>query len=138
MASAVDEKKEPTIRFHGFEIYTGKRYVVDTRYTPVRALGAGAYGVVCQCIDTITNTPVAIKLIPHAYDDLVDAKRVIRELKLMRHFNHPYLVKLLDVMEPVHFAKCDDIYIIMEYMPTDLLQVMTQTSDTAHVQFIMY
>jgi len=31
---------------------------------------------------------VAIKKIPKAFDDLVDAKRILREIKLLRHFKH--------------------------------------------------
>jgi len=30
----------------------------------------------------------AIKKIPKAFDDLVDAKRILREIKLLRHFKH--------------------------------------------------
>lgn len=36
----------------------------------------------CVCVQT------AIKKIPKAFDDLVDAKRILREIKLLRHFKH--------------------------------------------------
>jgi serine/threonine protein kinase len=35
-----------------------------------------------------TNEKVAIKKIPRAFDDVVDAKRILREIKLLRHFDH--------------------------------------------------
>lgn len=35
-----------------------------------------------------TNKKVAIKKIPKAFNDLTDAKRILREIKLMRHFEH--------------------------------------------------
>ena len=31
---------------------------------------------------------IAIKKIPKAFDDLVDAKRILREVKLLKHFKH--------------------------------------------------
>jgi mitogen-activated protein kinase 1/3 len=31
---------------------------------------------------------VAIKKVTNAFQDLVDAKRILREMKLLRHFNH--------------------------------------------------
>ena len=39
-------------------------------------------------MDKQTNKKVAIKKIPKAFDDLVDAKRILREVKLLRHFKH--------------------------------------------------
>lgn len=41
-------------------------------------MGGGAYGVVCSALDTETGEKVAIKKIPNAFDDLIDAKRIYR------------------------------------------------------------
>ncbi len=41
-----------------------------------------------SAIDKTTGRQVAIKKIPNAFDDLIDAKRILREIKLLRHFNH--------------------------------------------------
>ena len=38
--------------------------------------------------DTVTGKKIAIKKIPNAFNDLTDAKRILREIKLMRHFDH--------------------------------------------------
>ena len=40
------------------------------------------------CKDAITEQRVAIKKVPKAFDDVVDAKRVSREIKLLRFMNH--------------------------------------------------
>ena len=46
----------------------------------------------CRCRssaeDTETGKKVAIKKIPNTFNDLTDAKRILREIKLMRHFEH--------------------------------------------------
>ena len=31
---------------------------------------------------------MAIKKVSRAFDDVVDAKRILREIKLLKHFNH--------------------------------------------------
>lgn len=57
----------------------------DTRYKYIRALGRGAYGLVCAAKDETTGLEVAIKRIGQLGTPLV-AKRTLRELKLLRHF----------------------------------------------------
>lgn len=43
---------------------------------------------------------MAIKKIPGAFDDLVDAKRIVREIRLLRHFNHENVMKVVDILPP--------------------------------------
>lgn len=38
--------------------------------------------------DALTNRKVAIKKVSKAFDDVVDAKRILREVKLLKHFSH--------------------------------------------------
>ncbi len=38
--------------------------------------------------DGQTGRQVAIKKISRAFDDVVDAKRILREVRLLKHFNH--------------------------------------------------
>jgi len=64
-------------------IYLGSMFTVDERYTFTKRIGYGAYGVVCAAEDKETKTNVAIKKIPKAFQDLVDAKRVLREIKIL-------------------------------------------------------
>jgi mitogen-activated protein kinase 1/3 len=39
-------------------------------------------------MDNESNKEVAIKKVPRAFDDPVDAKRILREIKLMKKFKH--------------------------------------------------
>jgi serine/threonine protein kinase len=65
-------------------ILLGSVFTVDERYTFIKRIGYGAYGVVCSAKDAETPlTNVAIKKIPKAFQDLVDAKRVLREIKIL-------------------------------------------------------
>ena len=40
---------------------------------------------------------MAIKKVANAFEDMIDAKRMLREVRLMRQFNHPNVVKLYGV-----------------------------------------
>lgn len=41
-------------------------------------MGSGAYGVVASALNKQTNKKVAIKKVINAFDDLIDAKRIVR------------------------------------------------------------
>ncbi len=56
----------------------GTVFVVDDRYEYIKLVGHGAYGVVCSALDKRTNRKVAIKKVTNAFQDLVDAKRILR------------------------------------------------------------
>ena len=66
-------------------------------------MGGGAYGVVCAALNKANGQKVAIKKIPNAFDDLIDAKRILREIKLLRFFDHENIVKLVDQKQKRYF-----------------------------------
>eukprot|EP00967_Tisochrysis_lutea_P149885 scaffold289031_cov23-Tisochrysis_lutea.AAC.1 len=72
----------------------GTRFDVDSRYTLVKPLGHGAYGVVCSAVDNRSGERVAVKKIAKAFEHLTDAKRTLREIKIMRHFNHENVIRI--------------------------------------------
>ena len=61
---------------------------VDAKYELIKPIGLGAYGVVISALNTENGQKVAIKKITKAFDDLVDAKRILREITLLRKFSH--------------------------------------------------
>ena len=79
-----------------------------------------AYGVVCSAMDKVSGRKVAIKKVPKAFDDLVDAKRILREIKLLRHFRHENIVGLRDLIGQVQGEEFEDIYIVLDFMETDV------------------
>ena len=54
----------------------------------IRPIGHGAYGVVISALNKDSGEKVAIKKISRAFEDPVDAKRILREIKLMKKFSH--------------------------------------------------
>ena len=59
---------------------------VDTRYDVTRCVGSGAYGHVFAAKDAKNNKQVAIKRIHKAFEDVIDAKRVLREIKILSKY----------------------------------------------------
>ncbi len=75
---------------------------------------------------------MAIKKIPKAFDDLIDAKRIYREIKLLKFFDHENVVTLLEVEKPPGRTGYEDIYIITDLMETDLHRVLYSRQTLSH------
>ncbi|CAK9135587.1 unnamed protein product [Ilex paraguariensis] len=75
-------------RFIQYNIF-GNIFEVTAKYKPpIMPIGKGAYGIVCSALNSETNEHVAIKKIANAFDNRIDAKRTLREIKLLRHMDH--------------------------------------------------
>lgn len=143
MGKDKDPKKNAP-KMHSF-VLAGSTFTVEARYKLIKQIGQGAYGVVCSCKDTSKDQSdplykVAIKKIPKAFDDLVDAKRIVREIKLLRFFNHENIVSLVDIPRPPSKTGYEDIYFITELMGTDLHRVIysKQELNDEYIQFFLY
>lgn len=126
-------------KLHSF-VVSGTTFVVDERFELIKQIGIGAYGVVISCLDKKTNTKVAIKKVPNAFEDLIDAKRILREIKLLRYFDHDNIISLLDVPKPESRKGFNDIYIISDLMETDLHRVIYSKQELTdeHIQYFVY
>jgi len=132
---------EPPRSFHTFTI-SGTIFEVETRYQNLRAVGQGSYGLVCSADDTKTGKKVAIKKVTDAFQDLIDAKRILREIKLLRHLgDHENVIGLVDVsLMPPHTLNFRDIYIVTELMECDLDRIVSsnQPLSDQHAQYFLY
>jgi mitogen-activated protein kinase 6 len=50
----------------------------------------------------LLNDKVAIKKISSAFENAIDAKRTLREIKLVRHLNHENIVQIKDIIPPTN------------------------------------
>lgn len=73
---------------------SGTTFTVDEKYRLVKIVGVGAYGVVIAAEDTNTGEHVALKRISGVFDDLTDAKRILREIRLMQALDHENVCKV--------------------------------------------
>ena len=124
---------------HSFTV-AGSEFIVDERYEYIKQIGVGAYGVVISCYDKKTNRNVAIKKVGNAFEDLIDAKRIVREIKLLRYFKHDNIVSLIDIQKPPGRTGFEDICIITDLMETDLHRVIYSRQELTddHIQYFIY
>jgi len=97
---------------------------VGDDYECVKLLGQGSYGAVCSAIHKPTNKKVAIKRMDGVFEDEVDCKRILREIDLLRKLHHPYVINILDVLEPRDPANFDSLYVVLELAESDLKKVI--------------
>jgi tRNA A-37 threonylcarbamoyl transferase component Bud32 len=117
-------------------------FTVDTRYEMIRVIGSGAYGVVISAKDEKTQENVAIKMVPKAFSDEIDAKRILREIKLLNHFHHDNIVRMVDMMPPnvKYLEDFTDVYLVVDLMETDLHRIIysKQKLSMDHAQYFIY
>jgi len=141
--TAIKTRSSQSKKFEGTHSFlvNACKFIVDTKYSPLKPLGTGAYGVVCSAVDRARNNKkIAIKKIPNAFEDLIDAKRILREVKLLRHFKHPNVVGLRDLINPPEGYPFDDIYMVMDFMETDLHKIIYSKNvlSDEHIQYFIY
>ncbi|KAL4570959.1 hypothetical protein LXL04_017708 [Taraxacum kok-saghyz] len=119
----------------------GNLFEVSSKYVPpIQPVGRGAYGIVCCAKDSETKEDVAIKKIGNAFDNSIDAKRTLREIKLLCHMDHENIIKIKDIIRPPDKQKFNDVYIVYELMDTDLHQIIrsSQSLTDDHCQYFLY
>jgi mitogen-activated protein kinase 1/3 len=87
-------------------------------------LGQGSYGAVCSAIHKKTGKKVAIKRMDGVFEDEIDCKRILREINLLRKLTHPYVIEILDVVEPKSPETFDTLYVVLELAESDLKKVI--------------
>lgn len=58
------------------------------------------------------------------FEDEIDCKRILREINLLRKLHHPYVVNILDVIEPKHQETFDTLYVVLELAESDVKKVI--------------
>ncbi|KAK2643260.1 hypothetical protein Ddye_025023 [Dipteronia dyeriana] len=119
----------------------GNMFEITSKYRPpIMPIGRGAYGIVCSVLNSETNEMVAVKKIANAFDNHMDAKRTLREIKLLRHLDHENVIAITDVIPPPLRREFSDVYIATELMDTDLHQIIrsNQSLSEEHCQYFLY
>nr|AEQ28763.1 mitogen-activated protein kinase 1 [Prunus salicina] len=127
-------------RYVQYNVY-GNFFEVSRKYVPpIRPVGRGAYGIVCAAVNAETREEVAIKKIGNAFDNRIDAKRTLREIKLLRHMDHENVIAIKDIIRPPQKENFNDVYIVYELMDTDLHQIIrsNQPLNDDHCRYFLY
>jgi len=127
--------------YYSVQMTSKHTFTVDIRYQKLKRIGSGAYGIVCSAVDQVTGMKVAIKKVGDVFADLVDAKRILREIRILTHLSpHKNIVGLLDVMVgPKPVADFKDLYLVFELFDGDLDRAVGLPQLTAaHIQYFLY
>lgn len=124
---------------HTFQV-ASHSFEVDRKYKLIKSIGQGAFGVVCSCENEETKQKVAIKKIARTFSNLIETKRAVREVKLLRTFRHPNVVSIIDIIAPNSWEEFTDLYLVTELMSTDLHQIIAspQPLSEEHAQYFVY
>ena len=75
-----------------------------------------------------------------AFNNLVETKRTLREVQLLRCCRHANIIEILSLMRPVSFELFEDVYVVSELMSSDLHSIIVseQPLTDEHVQYFLY
>lgn len=119
----------------------GHLFEVTAKYrSPIKPISRGAYGVVCSALNVELNEEVAIKKIPNAFDNMIVAKRTLREIKILDHMDHENILALREVILPPDRDNYKDVYIVTELMDADLHHINKTSRELTedHYQYFLY
>merc|ERR1712228_56630 len=114
------------------------------KYEFVRYSGHGSYGHVCEARSLSVEHKferVAIKKVPHGFRNVQDAKRLLREMVILRTVReHEAIITLIDILPPADIGNFDTLYLVFEFVDTDLSQLISspQNFERLHAQYIIY
>ena len=123
--------------------FKGEKFKLWEYYKPIKMIETGAYAVVIEAEDTRFNgRKVAIKKNKNVFAELSDAKRILREVKLLLAFDHDDVIRLVDIIPPDNKERdwFNDVYLVMPRMETSLKRIIRsdQKLDDYHHLLIIY
>jgi len=119
----------------------GMVFDVPKRYEVIKRLGEGSFGYVVAAKDLVAGKRVAIKKIKDALEDEIDGKRLLRELKFLRHCRgHENFIIIKDIILSPPGKDFRDIYIVTDLMDTDLHRIVRSPQGLSddHVRYFIY
>lgn len=101
-------------------VVCGTVFEVDVKYVFIKLIGKGVYGVVCSVRELEMNRKVVIKKIVNVFENVVDAKRTLREIKLLRYLRYENVIDIIDCVKFCVKDVFEDVYLMYDFMDIDL------------------
>ena len=120
--------------------------IASAVYTRVgdETIGSGAYCQVYPAADR-SGRQFACKVIDcegrGLFGNLVDCKRILRELTLLSSLRHPNVVAIVDVIAPSEPDSYNELAVVFDRLDFDLQKVLSnekQALTLEHVQYMLY
>ncbi|VDM61640.1 unnamed protein product [Angiostrongylus costaricensis] len=107
--------------------YSNSNKEIEIRYTDVKVIGAGSFGMVYSANLYDTNEHVAIKKVHQ------DKRFKHRELQIMRRLEHPNIVRLMYYFYGSDNKKGEYLYLILEFFPKTVHQLIKAYAQTGEL-----
>mmetsp|Transcript_91769 Transcript_91769/g.163334 ORF Transcript_91769/g.163334 Transcript_91769/m.163334 type:complete len:427 (+) Transcript_91769:106-1386(+) len=122
--------------------HPGESWKLPPRYKVTELIGSGSYGSVCEATDDGDGQRqvVAVKKCKRIFEDLVDCKRILREVSILSKLDHRNAVRVHDFIIPDAMDDFSEIYMIMELCDSDLKKLCRQdvTLSPLHINTLLY
>jgi len=120
--------------------HPGEDWKIPRRYKVIELIGSGSYGSVCEAEDSDSREVVAIKRCKRIFKDLIDCKRILREIAILDKLRHNNVVRIIEVVVPEDLRAFDEVYIVMELADSDLKKLCKQdvTLSPLHINTLLY
>ncbi|KAI0559617.1 Mitogen-activated protein kinase 14-1 MPK14-1 [Gracilaria domingensis] len=115
--------------------------LLEHKYKLEQVIGEGSYGIVCSAVNTETGEKVAVKRIMRVFEEAPEATRTLRELKFLRLLkDHENIITIKDVLLPSDRDRFDDVFVVLELMPTDLMRVLRSRIELSpdHIRWLVF
>jgi serine/threonine protein kinase len=96
---------------------------VPPEFRKEKKLGKGAYGKVMQVYHIPTKRSYAIKRFEEVFSNDLRAKRLIRELNILKSAKHPCVNKLRCVIKP-ETHDFSEVYLVLDKCDMDLKKLL--------------
>jgi len=129
---------QPSAAGPNIEIVRQQRFEVGPRYTDLKFIGEGAYGMVVSALDHTTKQRVAIKKIT-PFEHQCFSQRTLREIKILARFRHENIINLQEVISAPTIDQMKDIYLVQSLMECDLYKLLRhQRLTDEHICYFLY
>ncbi|XP_034049177.1 mitogen-activated protein kinase 7 isoform X2 [Thalassophryne amazonica] len=135
--SSTTAKNLALLKAHSLDV----KFDVGEEYDIIETIGTGAYGVVSSARRRDNGHQVAIKKISNAFEVVTNAKRTLRELKILKHFKHDNIIGIKDILQPnLPQSAFKSVYVVLDLMESDLHQIIhsVQPLTPEHTRYFLY
>lgn len=110
------------------------------RYQFNKVIGRGAYGLVMSAKEKATGRDVAVKRVERIFETHLDAKRILREMRILSRLKHENITNIVEVSAAPDFSSFQALIVVMDLMDTDMYQIINSPQPllVEHHRYFIY